>query len=142
MILKIETATKLQEFSQSDKLKFEIVDTGIDVTYTLTDEEILELVELEYGQTAQDVLELFKCILSKQLNLLLKLLRKKRMKKSQFKVGDEVVYKDSTPNSCYRNKLGVISKSKYGLVVKSEICDSDPAIENVRHLTKLEQVMK
>lgn len=65
--MKIETAKKLQELS--DRLKFEIVDEGIDVTYDLTDEEIRELVELEYGQTKQDVVELFKCILKKVIKL-------------------------------------------------------------------------
>lgn len=67
--MKIETATKLQEYSQSEKLKFTVVDSGIDVTYTLTDEEIQELVELEYGKTLQSVPELFKCILAKVVKL-------------------------------------------------------------------------
>jgi hypothetical protein len=34
-------------------------------SHTLTDEELLHLVEIEYGQTLQDVLQLFQCICKK-----------------------------------------------------------------------------
>ena len=67
--MKLETIAKLKELCDANKIEF--VDTGTDlaVNYTLTDEELLQFVELEYGQTQQSVLQLFQCICKKAVKL-------------------------------------------------------------------------
>lgn len=61
--MKKQTAEKLLELNTAERLKFDFTDAGIELSHDLSDEELKELVELEYGQTQQSVLELFKCII-------------------------------------------------------------------------------
>jgi N-methylhydantoinase B/oxoprolinase/acetone carboxylase alpha subunit len=67
--MKSETAAKLKELVQSQRVKFEATEKGIEVDFDLTDEELREFVELEYGQTTQDVVQLFQCILKTAIKL-------------------------------------------------------------------------
>lgn len=67
--MKPSTAEKLKELVQSQSVTFTASDKGIEVDYTLTDEELREFVELEYGQTSQNVVDLFKCILKEAIKL-------------------------------------------------------------------------
>lgn len=69
--MKKETAELLQKYSTSGNLTFAPVSEGIEVKYDLSDAEILELVETEYGKPVQDVNELFTVIIKKVVKLAL-----------------------------------------------------------------------
>lgn len=67
--VKKETILKFQEYLSQDKLELNSTDTGISVDYDLTDDELKELVELEYGQTSQDVVQLFTVLCKKLVKI-------------------------------------------------------------------------
>jgi hypothetical protein len=57
--MKKETLTKLAELVKAERLKFEDVPEGLAVNHDLTDDELKELVQLEYGNVTQDTVALF-----------------------------------------------------------------------------------
>lgn len=61
--MKKETAELLRNYLHLGQIRFGPAESGIEIDYTLTDEELLTLVETEYGKTQQDVQKLFQCIL-------------------------------------------------------------------------------
>lgn len=65
--MKQETLKKLQELVQSQRLEFTDVAEGVAVNHDLTDAELKELVEIEYGTTSQDIVKLFTVICKKLL---------------------------------------------------------------------------
>ena len=70
--MKEETLKKLKELAQSQKISFGTVPEGLSVEYNLTDEELRELVELEYGQTSQSLESLFTTLCKKFVNSVVK----------------------------------------------------------------------
>lgn len=69
--MKKETAELLQKYTTSGNMTFAPVDEGIEVKYNLSDAEILELVEAEYGNPVQDVNELFTVIIKNVVKMAL-----------------------------------------------------------------------
>lgn len=67
--MKQQTALKLKELCDAKKIEFSPVPEGISVDYDLTDDELREFVEIEYGQTQQSVVELFTAICKKAVKL-------------------------------------------------------------------------
>lgn len=67
--MKQETATKLKEYIDNKRIEFSDVEEGFSIDFDLEDSEILELVELEYGKTTQDVMALFQCVLKNAIKL-------------------------------------------------------------------------
>ena len=63
--MKQETLLKLQELTQNSRLQFEDVAEGLAVNHDLSDSEMLELVQIEYGTITQPVEELFAVICKK-----------------------------------------------------------------------------
>jgi hypothetical protein len=63
--MKAVTVKKLKELMDQNRLKFSDTDKGISVEFDLEDEELREIVEIEYGQTSQDVVQLFQCVVKK-----------------------------------------------------------------------------
>lgn len=63
--MKQETLHKLAQLTSQKRLQFEDVAEGLAVNHDLSDEEMTELVHLEYGETSQSKEELFKCICKK-----------------------------------------------------------------------------
>lgn len=70
--MKIETLKKLQELVNAKRLEFSDVPEGLAVNHDLSDEELKELVELEYGQVTQSVVDLFTVMCKKLLKDALK----------------------------------------------------------------------
>ena len=67
--MKKQTAAKLKELLDNEKIVFSDSGTDIVVNYDLTNEELRELVEIEYGQTQQSVVELFTVLCKKVVKL-------------------------------------------------------------------------
>ena len=65
--MKPETLIKLKSFIDSGRIEF----TEKAINFDLTDKELKDLVELEYGQTSQDVVQLFTVMCKKLVNLAL-----------------------------------------------------------------------
>lgn len=66
--MKKETAELLKLHLEKKKFAFESSDLGIEFRHDFTDDEILELVQSEYGKTiAQPVDELFKVVVKNLL---------------------------------------------------------------------------
>lgn len=63
--MKALTVKKLKQLMDENKLKFTDTEKGLNVDFALEDEELKEIVELEYGPTNQDVVQLFQCIVKK-----------------------------------------------------------------------------
>ena len=63
--MKPETLTKLKLFIDQNRIELRESSEGLAIDFDLTDEELSQFVELEYGQTKQNVVELFKCIVKK-----------------------------------------------------------------------------
>lgn len=63
--MKKETAELIQKYTQSGKITMESVEEGLKIESDLTDDQVLELVQLEYGNSPQNVDALFDVILRK-----------------------------------------------------------------------------
>lgn len=63
--MKKETAELLQKYTQSGKITLEQVPEGLKIESDLTDDQVAEIVKLEYGNSEQDVNALFDVILRK-----------------------------------------------------------------------------
>lgn len=67
--MKTETAQKLKELIENNRIEFEDVPEGLAVNHDLTDAELEQFVQLEYGQITQPVVELFTVICKKAVKL-------------------------------------------------------------------------
>ena len=70
--MKKQTLELLLKHITTGRIEFSDVDEGLAVEHDLTDDELRELVELEYGTTSQSVDELFKVLCKKLLKEALK----------------------------------------------------------------------
>ena len=75
--MKKETALKLSELLQSKRVTFEPANGGFSVDYDLSDDELRQFVELEYGQTSQDIVQLFTKICTKLVKIAADLAKEK-----------------------------------------------------------------
>jgi hypothetical protein len=69
--VKIQTLEKLHEFVNDNRIEFTEDPKGLAVKYDLSDEELSELVQIEYGQTSQSVVELFTVMCKKLVKIAL-----------------------------------------------------------------------
>jgi hypothetical protein len=68
--MKPETATLLKKHLENNKFEFTNTEEGLAFNYELTDDEVLEIVNAEYGPNlVGDVEELFKSIVKKLVKL-------------------------------------------------------------------------
>lgn len=65
--MKKETLLKLKKLVKDERLEFVEDSEGLAINYTMSDEELRELVETEYGPTYQPIEELFKVMIKKLL---------------------------------------------------------------------------
>lgn len=71
--MKPETLQLLAQLQSQSRIEFTDTGTDLAINYDLTDNELRELVELEYGKTSQSLEELFKCLCKKAVKLALEL---------------------------------------------------------------------
>lgn len=69
--MKQETLLKLEQLIKDSRFEFVDITGGLSIQYDLTDEELRELVEMEYGQTQQSAVELFTVMCKKLVTLAL-----------------------------------------------------------------------
>lgn len=68
--MKIETANLLKQHLEDKKFEIKPTDKGLEFNYELSDGEVLEIVEAEYGKSiVQPVPDLFKIIVKDLLKL-------------------------------------------------------------------------
>lgn len=65
--MKKQTAETLQKYLP--RFSFALETEGLKIDHDLTDEEILEIVESEYGSTSQNVENLFHIIMKKAVKM-------------------------------------------------------------------------
>ena len=63
--MKDQTLAKFKELSQNKRILFTDVAEGLQLEHDLTDSELAEIVQIEYGQTEQSVVELFTVLCKK-----------------------------------------------------------------------------